>query len=174
MRKALAVARGLRYRGLDALFGRRVCLFSEQTTIGDVLSSLADGLPAVEPGALFHGLALAKYGIVHLELTVTGAVELPRPSRLELRRLGVLVRSADPFAREAAGDFFDALLAEFAADARVLCLMLDVEHDRRTHEERVAHTYGGLPRSYFPRMARVRDACVTNAPSVWMYKHFYL
>ncbi|MCY1056788.1 hypothetical protein [Nannocystis sp. SCPEA4] len=174
--KALAVARGLRYGTLAGLPGRRVCLFALHRVIANVLTELAPALPpGIEPAAAnFPDRAVAKYGIVHITVPIGGAVELPRPSRRDLRALGVLVRSGHPEQREVAADFFDTLLEEIAADVRVLNLILDVEHDHRTHDERVAHTYKGLPQSYFPRMARVRDAAVTNAPASWMYKHLYL
>jgi hypothetical protein len=31
-----------------------------------------------------------------------------------------------------------------------------------------------IPNGYLPRSFRVEDACVTNASSVWLWKHFYL
>jgi hypothetical protein len=30
-----------------------------------------------------------------------------------------------------------------------------------------------VPAGYLPRPFRVADACVTNAPCVWLWKHFY-
>jgi hypothetical protein len=57
-------------------------------------------------------------------------------------------------------------------------LLLFLEGGRPGNEARVkdleGHVSLRVPAGYLPRPFRVVDACVANASSVWLWKHFYL
>jgi hypothetical protein len=64
------------------------------------------------------------------------------------------------------------MLAEEVATGRVFVnLFLEGGRPASTPAELVQLR---IPEGYLPRSFRVVDACVTNAASVWLWKHFYL
>lgn len=179
VRRLLGIARGLRYRTLDGVVGRSARVASGPTAIADVLTALDGRLPpridaTRQPAP--PPKTIAKYGLIDLEFALPpgAAPALPRLSRAEFRALGVLGRdqqSGDGAIDEACLDMF---LEEVSEGSLLLKLILDAEGDERSVSERLRHTAKGLPGRYFPRSFRVRDACLTNAPMLWLSKHFYL
>ncbi len=176
-RTLLRLARALRYRTLHEAIGRRVGVTSEASIIPNILAALGDCLPAelarsTNPAA---GLpTVAKYALLDLEFRTT-KIDLPRLSLGELRELGLLVRA--PIAGDdiANDDFGLAQFVEEACGGNLFVkVMLDAIDDVRPIMERLQDTLRGLPRDYFPRDFRVRDACITNVSAIWLGKHFYL
>lgn len=173
--KVLAIARQLRYRTLERVVGQTVRVMSEASAVADVLEGLDRFLPARlelrrSPGG---GLpTVAKYALLDLEFVLPPgpAIDLPRLSRKELRGLDVLV----PASPDETDVCVTSLFEEVTSDVFLLKLMLDVVNDERSVPERLRHTVKGLPAGYLPRMFRVRDACITNGPTLWLGKHFYL
>jgi hypothetical protein len=170
-----AIARQLRYQTLERVVGQRVLVGSEASVVTDVLDALDRFLPArLEP---LHtpsaGLpTVAKYALLDLELSLPPgtARDLPRLSLQALRDLEVVV----PASPGEDGVCLDMLSEEVSSGSLVLKLMLDAVHDDRSVGQRLHHVVKGLPRGYLPRMFCVRDACITNAPMLWLGKHFYL
>ena len=53
--------------------------------------------------------------------------------------------------------------------------MLDAVGAARSPIERVNDLVAGHdPTDLLPREFRIRDACITNMPTLWLGKHFYL
>jgi len=117
---------------------------------------------------------MAKYGLLDLELPLsTGASEaLRRLSRQDLHEMGFLT---EPSRGESDDGFcLDLLLEDVMVNHAVIKIILDAAGDDRSPEERIQHYEIGVPPGYLPRRFVVRDACVTNAPSIWLGKHLYL
>jgi hypothetical protein len=183
-RTLMRLGRELRYRELP-IIGQRVVVESLDD-VEHVLRQLVT--PWITRDARWDGCAieggLAKYGI------------LDRWCNAEERQLdgcmsGIAALRANGFAPDEpdpdpeveaeARAFAASCLIDLASDlgASVLKLFL---HDGLPHELRFEHNqdrYAAklppelLP-NYFPRPFIVTDACITNAPGIWLGKHFYL
>jgi hypothetical protein len=183
-RRYLAFARQIRYRTLQAAVGVAVRIHSEATVLRDVLQALEDVLPrglkpAREPTS---GLpTVAKYALLDLEFVAPEreAARLRRLSMKQLRELGILsgalaTKSSLQAGEEEAQTCIDQMLEEISDVHPVLKLMLDAAHDSRSKQQRILDSRQKTPGSYFPTTFIVRDCCITNAPSLWLEKHFYL
>lgn len=177
-----AIARRIRYRTLDRVIGEKVRIAAEPSAVGDVLDALDRFLPPVAPPLPqpAPGLgAVAKHGLLDLEFSLRAGAgaDLPRLSVRELRALGVLLKNDTAHEPEEEDLDFSCLTDlhdQVTSGKVVLKLILDAVNDDRPISQRLIHTMKGLPGNYLPRQFRVRDACVTNAPSLWLQKHFYL
>jgi hypothetical protein len=179
LRTFLAIARRLRYRTLDHVIGREVLVKSEETAQSDVLESLNRFLPPrlLPRTELAPGLpTVAKHALLDLELELPSrdAADLSRLSRRDLREMGVLTRGGAPEPAEEADACLSMLFDEVTSGVFVLKMILDAIKDDRATGQRLRDTEKGLPKSYLPRKFRVRDACITNGPILWLGKHFYL
>ena len=79
--------------------------------------------------------------------------------------------------------FVEDLAEDLAGDRCVVKLMLRDGLSNEEHREPLREAWnetGSMPKQlriragYLPREMTVVDACVTNASSVWFWKHFYL
>jgi len=165
--KYLKLVRALRYLTLEEAVGLPVRVRSESSVVTDVVGALDSVLPrglrALREPAV--GLpTVVKYALLDLEFEFPsgGAMRLRRLSRQELAELGLLGRSGTG-PSEDADTCIGQLLEEIATERPLLKVILDMVEDGRAPRRRV-----------LPAVFQVRDCCVTNAPSIWLAKHFYL
>ena len=149
----LRIARELRYRTFDEVVGRSLTIRSASTVIEDVTAALGEVLRDTTAPSPSLG-AVAKYGLLDLEFPSQRAWSLPRMTIRDLAALDLLTSQENP-------------------DVGIEALMLDAQDDTRDVTTKLKQMRG-LPSDYFPRQFRVRDACVTNGPTIWLGKHFYL
>lgn len=149
----------------------------------DVVDGLAGLLPKssanVCPPA--PGLpTVAKYGLLDLEFAVPAqeAEGWHRPSVAQLRQLGLL--RVHPATASNLGPVDDAdvclsrLFEEVESQALLLKVILDVADDSLPAQQRIKDFVARSSGALLPATFRVRDCCVTNAPSLWLERHFYL
>jgi hypothetical protein len=169
------VARGLRYRTLDALIDLEVMVAALATVEDAVRQALRPHFPehCFLDKPVGEG-AVAKYGL--LDLLFNAPEHLLgndfRSGIALLRDLGFLPGRAEVRRDEDLQLGLECLemLQEDLALGRTY-LRLFLESDR----PQGAPVFPlGIPDGYLPRPFRVVDACVTNAHSVWLLKHFYL
>jgi hypothetical protein len=188
------VARGIRYRSLPELIGRRVAIHGIETVGTDIRESLGDLLPdECELISPINLPAIAKYGILDLEFTVSESVLTSNcQSGIGLlKETGLVCARKTPPGTKGAGITSEPLtgdtgileeLAEDIAKGQTLCklflkaeparMMPDLEQMSR-QARREFFTDLTLPADYFPREFAVIDACLTNTGFVWFVKHFY-
>jgi hypothetical protein len=180
----MRLGRELRYRALP-IIGEPVVI----DALADVESVLRQLVaPWIGGDARWEGnhveLGLAKYGILDQWCTAD-------PHQLSGSMSGIAALRANGFAY-GEPDPDPAIEAEsraFAASCLVDleselggCVLkvflkdgfsdeLRFEHNRRRYAARLEPEL--LP-NYFPRPFTVADACITNAPGIWLGKHFYL
>jgi hypothetical protein len=181
-RKYLKLARGIRYRTMVAVLAKEVLVRAERTVVDDVLHGLRGLLPrplncAYPPAP---GLpTVTKFSLLDLEFSMPAGAKLPRLKFSQLVELG-LVRSRprdhaqDVSASEEADGCVEQLLEEIEGGEAVLKVMLDAVDDDRSIQQRVRDATRPLRAGYLPATFRVRDCCITNAPTIWLEKHFYL
>ena len=180
----MRLARELRYRPLP-IIGQRVVIEASDD-IEHVLRQLVT--PWITRESQWDGcniaLGLAKYGILDRRCNVSpreleGAIR----GTAALRENGFVRREPDPDPeveaelRELEADCLVDLAADL--DSCVLKLFLNdglsdelrFNHNRDRYRAALAPEL--LP-DYFPRTFVVTDACISNAPSIWRGKHFYL
>lgn len=174
----------MRYLTLKRCVGAEVRVVSESTVVRDIVEGLGRVLPrsigACRP--LKKGLpTVAKYALLDLEFPMPPDHPGLRRLRLsELRELGLVGAAARPGTSVEHDSMEDdacvaQMLEEVDSSKLFLRIILDAVGDDRPPHQRMRHTLGkGTPSSYFPRTFSVRDCCITNVPTVWMLKHFYL
>jgi hypothetical protein len=179
-----SVARGLRYRPLARL-GGRVVEVTDLDRIEDAVrtalgTDLPDGCGLAGPEPPFREGAVAKYGILDLRFTAPG--DMLAGDALtgvpQLRQLGFLPGGeAGPLHRVCDDPTCLEILQEDLDEGRTW-LLLFLEGGEPGDDSRVTGPDGRfsfrVPTGYLPRPFKVIDACVTNARSVWLWKHFYL
>jgi hypothetical protein len=190
----LKIARALRYRPLAEANGKLVVISSADAVNKDVLCELSSVLPMqfrYDPATPVNLAPLVKHGFLELRFEVApGDGELlTRLSRRELAKLGFLGQEVrmpgvkeegdqgdDELAAEASDICVDLLLKEIAAERLFVMLFLEAISDRRSLHERELATLTDfqLPSDFFPATFQVRDACISNASSIWVQRHFYL
>ncbi|MEN0062155.1 MAG: hypothetical protein AAGA48_08370 [Myxococcota bacterium] len=168
------IARKLEYLSRTDLIGRTVYVTGsahrwssvrEQLPVGEVASSID---PSINP------LALAKYGILEFQWPVTAeAADHETAVRVPWRTLLGRGDGSEEFEPEVAL-WLDDVVTEVTSGQLWFKLILDALADGRDSKTRLKHTSTQLPGSYWPRSFKVRDACITNAPTLWLFKHFYL
>jgi hypothetical protein len=172
------LARSLIYSVLDELLLQKVVVHSAETAPEDILAGLAGRIP---PGTLFIGPELrhrsgtiAKYGLLDLRYQVEIPVSRPQAVHglTALRELGFLEKASED---EAEDDllFLKDMLEETGTGHLFLKVFLETEYDIEK-AKRLRRLYEGMPSSFWPREFIVGDACITNAASVWINKHFYV
>jgi hypothetical protein len=138
----------------------------------------------LEPGAFDPnnlGAAVAKYDLIDVGFAALPAALEDVETRRgipALRELG-FVKSAEGEDRDM--EKIDAscldLLAEEVNDGRVsilLYLTAETPRDPRDPAVRRRMVRLELPDHYFPRTFVIRDACVINAPTIWVCEHVWL
>jgi hypothetical protein len=178
------VARGLRYRTLPGLVGRTVAIVDLRAVEEAIFLTLGPDLPEgcrlAGPELPFREEAVAKYGILDLRFSVpAGLLDDEPPGGLRLlRELGFLpgVQTAPWPRTDDDPTCLETLRDEIAQGNDFLLLFL--EGDRPAGPARGSAPDGTaslrVPPGYLPRPFRVADACLANASSVWIWKHFYL
>jgi hypothetical protein len=180
----MRLGRELRYRPLP-IIGTRIAIES----LGDVERALRQlAAPWITRDARWDGSnidgTLAKYGLIDRWCTVD-------PRELEGGLRGIRALRANGFApgepdpdpeieaeaRAFAADCIIDLAAGLGQSELKLFLQdgLSSEMRRREIVERFSAGQAlELRPDYFPRSFVVVDACITNAPAIWLGKHFYL
>ncbi|MBZ0284068.1 MAG: hypothetical protein K8L97_25230, partial [Anaerolineae bacterium] len=129
----------------------------------------------IEPEQKYRELALAKYGILNLDFAVPESWLMgSHQTGIDLlRELGFnapISENEDAGINEIidnlAQPHLETLVEQLSKHQTYMLIILDAvgEHQLRLK----------LPDDYFPRTFIVRDACVTNAQSIWLTKHVYL
>jgi hypothetical protein len=178
------LGRELRYRPMPALVGKTV----GASSVADVERALGALVAPWVPDAAFAGeerveLTLVKYGLVDVDFAAPAAL-LADAATLRglpaLRACGMLPKRGERWDAEEAEVGLACLstLADGLGPA-VLKLYLEDDLPERGRTWWIAayeqtRRMPSLPEGYFPRTFTVLDACVTNAPGIWLAKHFYL
>jgi len=171
------VAQQLKYRALTDYYGRQVTITSLASIEADICSTLSINSDSrlIESEQKYRELALAKYGILNLDFAfpeywLTGNYQTGMGL---LRELGfsapILENEGAPLDELTDGfaqSHLETLVDQLSKHQTHMLIILDAvgEHQLRLK----------LPVDYFPRTFIVRDACVTNARSIWLTKHVYL
>jgi hypothetical protein len=173
------VARHLRYRTLEAVLERSVTVNRFETLIEDIRRDLGEGVPGdlsvYEPPLEWYVPGqMAKYGLADLMLVTMQVVlaEQDAGGIPLLKALGFLPahHEAGNPAEDEDEDSLEDLMSQIQGDTTFVRLFLTSEAPGAA----AGLDSLALPGDYFPRVFTVRDACVANAYSVWLYKHFYL
>lgn len=172
------IARGLRYRPLEQVVGRTVLVRDLDAVEEAVRVELGDEFPAAcrldGPGLIYRHGAVAKYGILDLRFSAPDDLLVDAASGVPLlRELGFLPGAGTEQPQQVCDDpvCLEMLAEEIAVGRVFLSLFLEGGRPGSTPAELVQLQ---IPEGYLPRSFRVVDACVTNAASVWLWKHFYL
>ncbi|MBE9229693.1 hypothetical protein IQ264_30275 [Phormidium sp. LEGE 05292] len=185
------LARELKYLSLSELFGRQVMIHSVDTVEDNIRHALGDIVPEgcrllTEP-QLMKGM-LAKYDFLDLTFSVPAyLLQSHYESGISLLKALYFIRDPsqediDELEYKELSEFlgddptFLAELAEDVSKNMTVCRMiLNSSHPREwdKNNRRMAMT-ASLPSGYFPQIFVIGDACITNALSVWLHKHFYL
>lgn len=183
------IAKQIKYRQLDSLIGKEVTVHSPETVPVDVCTSLGQDFPAgcefVKPEARWRESALQKYGMLDLHFRAPAQLlgcdcecGIPLLKQLEFvwdpSEENPWEELAEAFGNEAAQEdptCLSMLEDDLAKGETWLRLYLTIDPPEGRHSEPSGHVQ--LPSQSAPRSLVVRDACVTNAGSVWFHKHFY-
>ena len=170
--------RSLAYSTLDALTDTRVEVHSAETALDDVLRLVRETVPVtvttMAPDIHFRAAAIAKYGILDVTFGIGSTpLEVSRPGLDVLRSVGLVDGQESTDATEIIGDFLSDLTLESEAGERYLKVFLEIE-DSLPAGGSLRRLQDGMWPGFWPHLFLVRDACLTNAPSIWLAKHFYL
>jgi hypothetical protein len=183
-RTLMRLGRELRYRPLP-IIGKRVVI----ETLDDVEHVLRQLVtPWITRDSRWTGcdveLGLAKYGLLDRWCNVDPReLEGAMPGIAALRANGFARGEPDPDpaveaeARALAEECFVDLAADLGRGVLKLFLNDDLPGDLRFRRNHARYSAGLAPvllDDYFPRPFVVTDACITNAPMIWLGKHFYL
>jgi hypothetical protein len=166
------------YVSLDHLVGKRVQVRSVETALDDILEAVKEYVPidvtTMDPGLHHRVTAIAKYGILDVAYGI-GSTALPehRPGLAILRDLSLVDSNGDLDALETKRDFLHDLALESEAGQLYLKLFLETR-EKLQPEQASRQLRDGLPTGFWPHGFVVYDACLTNARSIWLAKHFYL
>jgi hypothetical protein len=123
---------------------------------------------------------LAKYGLLDRRCPVSARQlegSMPGIEALRLNGWGPGEPDPDPDVEAEVRAFGEASIVDLASSLGepVLKIFLNdhLPDDIRVGHDRVRGPLELLP-GYFPCAFTVTDACITNAPSIWIGKHFYL
>ncbi len=184
------IRRELVYESREDLIGAEICINGPDSISVDVNSTLRPNMP--ELAALIEGAFFDKYVFLDLTFAVDFA---PRTwARANLRLLqeyGYLPKDREeaidclPYGEDPMNNGSLFLLEEDLDKKRiVLRLFLQPTilsrrihgNSRLTAAERNARAREAIPlkERKFPIVFRIQDAALTNADSIWLFKHFYL
>jgi hypothetical protein len=157
------IARQLRYRPLPELIGAKVTIDSAASAADTVSAVLATSCPwplrFIRPQAPWITESLTKYRLLDLTYALEDIQwqSSDAPGASILQQLGFVVQD---LAQEDDATSLELLAENIDQEGPVLRLII---------EERARP--GGAE---FPYYMEVSDACLTNADSIWLHKHFYL
>jgi hypothetical protein len=172
----------LRYCPLPKLIDRRIEICSVGTVEADIFAILGGDLPnesqLISPEKKYIEIAMAKYGIIDVQLSVSSKhlTECPIVEGQTLRELGFVLSQEDKdsiaqniieTSEEDVG-FLDSLAEDVEKNEAFIKLFLKLV------EKQSSGLGLKLPQDYFPQIFEVEDACLTNSSYVWLNKHFYL
>ena len=159
------------------MIGKRVRVVSAESAHGDVIAGLAEHLARSvttrKPPLHYLVGAIAKYGILDLTYGTTSPSEqIPRPGIGILRQMSL--RDDASAGQETLGDelFLEDMVRECEGPQLYLKLFMHV--DPSPSAPRASALSHRLPPDFWPATFVVDDACLTNARSIWLMKHFYL
>jgi hypothetical protein len=176
------ILRGLRYCSLPKLIDRHVEISSLETFESDLFAILGGDLPAdsrlVSPDKRHLEIALAKYGIIDVQLSISSR-HLAACSLINsetLRELGFISTQEEKEyvsqnTLEADSEdigLLDLLVEDVEKNEAILKLFLKITESQKPRLSLK------LADDYFPQTFVVEDACLTNSSYVWLNKHFYL
>jgi len=170
--------RSLAYSSVDALTGLSVRVQSAETALADVLRVVGETIPITvttgDPGLPYRAGAIAKYGILDVAFKVRSTpLQIRRPGLGILRSLALADGEARSEASDVVGDFLSDLTTESEAGDLYLKVFLTTE-DSLPKIDALRRLRQGMPPGFWPHRFVVRDACLTNASSIWLSKHFYM
>ena len=168
------VARGLRYVTLANLINRQVTVQSNESADSDLLAVIGDYVDrdgSTPPLLRIGGGVHRKYGF--LDVYLRGKSELLTKDAMSgiplLISLGMISREeGDVFM---CPDDFEDMARDIAQiQTHLRLIMVDEGFDPDTHRLGRIGDYT----SKFPIQFRITDACVSNSPHVWRWRHFYM
>ena len=173
------VARGLRYRTLRELIGRRVLVNSLESLETDIHQTLAATVVSdcelVKPERKYLERAIAKYGILDLTFHAPQSlIETDYETGIALlKALHFVTHKAnsektDEIVKQFEDLGLSALEENLAEQKSLVRLYMQAEAFVRNSDNLLA-----IPPSFFPRDFMIEDACATNGDSVWLNRHFY-
>jgi hypothetical protein len=168
-----SVGRELRYRPLEHLVGRFVEVHDLGTVEEAIRTALGEDFPEgcrlVGPEMDSRQVAVARNGILDLRFSAPADLLTGAHTGLPLlRELGFLRgREVGPQQSVCDDPICLEMLQEDIDEGQVY-LKLFLEGGPPEQRELP------IPDGYLPRPFRIVDACVANARSVWLWKHFYL
>lgn len=158
----------LRYASETSLIGLEIDIQSARTLPSDIRQALVQwGLPIMRlrsPTPAERELSLVKYAVLDLTYILD-------PEALENTDPGSL-NTLDELGFDVTGDenhwmVLGSEVKQCKAYLRLFLRASDTNQLARISSRR-------LPNEFFPQVFRIEDACLTNAPSVWLFKHFYM
>ncbi|MCB1043765.1 MAG: hypothetical protein KDC35_12545 [Acidobacteria bacterium] len=160
------LTKNLRYASFRPLIGLTTTIESLRSMPHDVTPHLEK---RIRSSLTFDGptlpeceMTLIKYGILDLRFKIDQET-LDRTDEVTIDTLSSL-----GFSREDLDDELRSLRSEIKKGKAYLRLFL------RDASGSLPQTSFEIPETYFPHEFVIEDACLTNAPSVWVFKHFYL
>lgn len=169
------VARGLRYVALEGLIGRQVIVQSPESADSDLLAVIGDYIDrdGSKPPLLHIGKGVhSKYGF--LDVYLRGKSELLTKEAQSgiplLIALGMISREEEGGVFMCPDDFEQMARDIVQSRTHLRLIMVDEEFEQAGHQPGMIDDYT----SKFPIQFRITDACVSNSPYVWRWKHFYM
>lgn len=173
--------RSLAYATVDVLIGVPVQVRSAETALDDVLRVTKEVLPVsattMGPELHYRAGAIAKYGILDVNFGIgPTSPDAPRPGIGILRSTGLVDGDEGADASALTDGFLDNLLQEAQAGQLYLKVFLETQdpQDRLPIQDTLRRLREGMPSGFWPHLFVIRDACLTNTPSIWLVKHLYL
>jgi len=181
LRALKTLLRDLVYLPHPPWIGRTITVCDHESLATTLAAALAFSFEhqLVSPDRIHFIAALAKYGLIDVELTapvdLLASGEGPRGAKL-LRQLfiaGHPPENPDDVDPDDVEFWLGAIAEKIITDRSYIKLMLRSEPaDRRNALAWIQACT--LPAGYLPRTFEIEDACVTNCSMVWLLKHFYL
>lgn len=175
-----ALVRGLRYRTVDQLVGRKI----ELTSIAHASDELRVLVRqhGIELGATITDtaeLGFRKYGLLDYEFEVVATqLNAERQSVRFLKEMGFLPDKHevdDGVFPDAGIGFLEEMLADVKKDRIMLKIMLDSQGSYQGAQGAPQEKWLNFDLSqHFPCEFVIRDACLTNCGLIWLNRHFYL
>ncbi len=174
------LVRGLRYRTVDQLVGRKIKLASLERAPGELCSVIRQHGIHVDPVIqdLSAG-AFLKYGLLDYDFVVVNSELAPEPQRVRfLKSMGLLPDKKDvddSVFFDAGIGFLEEMVDEIRKNKLLFKILLDSQGAYRGAQGKPKEKWMNAdPNQYFPCEFTVRDACLTNCSLIWLNKHFYL
>ncbi|CAN5403977.1 hypothetical protein BH11CYA1_BH11CYA1_04760 [soil metagenome] len=172
--------RSVRYSTLSNVIGKQVLISSAANASSEVTKILQNEFRWLDPTRLTEmaEVTLPKYGLLDLSFSLVDQHETNPLTVKDLKNLGGFPSKNDR--SQTKGDY--SLLPEFheqiceEAEMNSLNALFFLTSDAMSDEPYVS---GGSPDVLaftlrYPQIVTVKDACITNAESIWTLKYFYM